>query len=331
MGKAAFVTGATGFLGLNLVEELLDQGWDVVALHRPDSDLSGLARFPQVERVVGDITDVRSLRQRLPRHIDCVFHAAGNTTLWSRGHVEQMKVNVRGTRNMVRAALEAGAKRFVHTSSVVAYGLHGGIITEDTPTRGSTAPINYVRSKALAEREVHKGIAAGLPAVIMNPSNIMGRYDTQNWSRMFRLVQQRRLPGVPSGGGSFCHAREVARAHIAAVERGAIAQNYLLGGAQASYLMLAQEMSRMLGIRQRFFRLDPRWMYGYAWIEERVAPLFRRRPGVTSETVMLLSHPLYCSSRKAEIELGYRPQPLERMLRECYDWMLEAGLLKPPR
>jgi len=331
VAKVAFVTGATGFVGQNLVEELLGQGWDVIALHRPQSNLSGLARHPQVQRRVGDITDSRTLKGLLPRQVDCVFHVAGNTSLWSRAHAEQMKVNVRGTRNMVRAAVEAGARRFVYTSSVLAYGLHGGIITEDTPTRGSTAPVNYVRSKALAEREVHKGIAAGLSAVIVNPSNILGRYDTRNWSRMFRLIQQRRLPAVPAGGGSFCHAREVARAHIAAAERGVIGQNYLLGGAQASYLSLAQEMSHLLGQQRRIFSLHPRLLYGYAWIEERLAPLFRRPPEITSEAVHLLSYNIYCSSRKAERELAYRPQPIETMLQDCYEWMLAEGLLKSGR
>src|SRR3546814_11562883 len=81
----------------------------------------------------------------------------------------------------------------------------------DTPTRASTDGVNYVRSKALAEREVRKGISAGLPAVIVNPSNIIGPYDTASWSRIFRLVRQGRLPAMPPGGGSFCHVREVAR------------------------------------------------------------------------------------------------------------------------
>src|SRR3546814_18447262 len=82
------------------------------------------------------------------------------------------------------------------TSSIVAYGIHGGTITEDTPTRASTDGVNYVRSKALAEREVRKGISAGLPAVIVNPSNIIGPYDTASWSRLFRLVRQGRLPAI---------------------------------------------------------------------------------------------------------------------------------------
>lgn len=327
VAKTAFVTGATGFVGLNLVEELTDRGWDVIAMHRTESDLSGLKRF-KVERAVGDITDSRTLKDLIPKRVDCVFHVAGNTSLWSRAQAEQMKVNVKGTRNVVRAALDAGAKRFVHTSSVVAYGLHGGVITEDTPTRGTAAKVNYIRSKALAEREVRRAINQGLKAVIVNPSNIMGAYDTVNWSRMFRLVSQGRLPAVPPGGGSFCHARDVARMHVVAAERGRVGHNYLLGGAQTSYLGLAREMSRVLGVKRRFVTLHPSMMNAYARVEEWIAPLFGREPDVTREAVLLLSHNIYCNSKKAKTELGYEPRSLEDMLKDCHAWMKEAGLLK---
>ena len=326
MAKTALVTGATGFVGLNLVEQLLARGWQVTALHRADSDLGQLSRFA-VERVVGDITDKASLRNVVPREVDCVFHVAGNTSLWAKSHAEQLRVNVKGTRNMVRAALDAGAKRLVHTSSIVAYGLHGGVITEETPTRGTNARLNYIRSKALAEREVRRGIAQGLRAVIVNPSNILGAYDTANFSRMFRLVRSGRIPAIPPGGGSFCHAREVALAHIAAAEQGREGHNYLLGGTQASYLGLVREISRVMGLRRRFVVMPPNVLSAYARVEEWVAPLFNREPDVTVDAVELLSHNIYCNSQKAERELGYRPQPLQVMLHDCHDWLRQQGML----
>lgn len=327
MAKTAFVTGATGFVGLNLVEALQEQGWRIIALHRATSDLSGLERFPGVERVVGDITDARSIRDAMPRGVDCVFHAAGNTSLWSRSQVEQIKVNVRGTRNVLRAALDSGARRLVHTSSIVAYGLHGGTITEETPTRGSAVDINYIRSKALSEREVRKALTAGLKAVIVNPANIIGRYDTSSWSRMFRLVKQGWLPAVPPGGGSFCHARAMALAQIAAAERGQIGHNYLLGGAQASYAGLVREIADVLELRRRVVALHPGILNAYARIEEWIAPLFGREPDVTCDAVALLSQNFYCSSRKAQEELGYKPRSLQEMVRDCMEWMRSAGLL----
>lgn len=326
MAKTAFVTGATGCVGLNLIEQLLDQGWKVVAMHRRDSDISLLKSF-KLTRVVGDVTDPRSLRDLIPAQVDCVFHAAGNTSLWSKTHAEQFRVNVKGTRNLVKAALDAKAQRFVLTSSIVAYGFHGGVINEETPTRGTSAKLNYIRSKALAEREVRRGILRGLKAVIINPSNILGPYDSSNWSRMFLMLKQGRLPAVSGGGGSFCHAREVARAHIAAAERGKLGANYLLGGAEASYRGLAKQISQVMGLRRRVVALPPQILNAYAGIEEFVAPFFGRDPDFTRDAVDLLSQNFYCDSSRAVKELNYKPLPLEVMIKDCHQWMRKNGKL----
>ena len=326
MSKTAFVTGATGCVGLNLIEELLAQGWEVTAMHRAGSDLSMLQRLP-VHSVRGDVTDLQSLGSIIPRNVGCVFHVAGNTSLWSRSHAEQLSVNVDGTRNVVQASLSAGANRFVLTSSIVAYGLHGGTISEETPTRGTAARINYIRSKALAEREVRQALHKGLQAVIINPSNILGAYDTNNWARMFRMIQKGRLPVVPSGGGSFCHVREVARAHIAAAEQGRVGANYLLGGAEVSYLGLAREMASMLRVKRRPQVLPRPMLDSYAFIEEMLAPIFGREPDVTRDAIELLSQNIYCDTRRAVRELGYKPQSMESMLNDSMNWMLEQGLL----
>ena len=326
MAKTAFVTGATGFVGLNLVEHLRGSGWQVIALRRKHSELGPLTDWG-VELVEGDVTDLRSLRAGLPSQVDAVFHLAGNTSLWTRARSEQMRVNVKGTRNIVRAALDARAKVLVHVSSIVAYGLHGGTISEQTPTRGTVSPIHYVRSKSLAEREVRRGISAGLRSVIVNPANIIGAYDTHNWARLFRLVRQGRVPAMPPGGGSFCHAREVARVLAVAAEQGRAGHNYLLGGAQATYAELVRRIAAQLGVRRRVVALPPRLLTGYAQMEEWLALVFRRDPEITRETIALLSGNLYCNSRKAQEELGYQPLPLEAMLADCHRWLRESGRL----
>lgn len=327
MSRTAFVTGADGFIGVNLVEELLAQGWQVTAMHRADAKLQRLEQLP-AHRVIGDVTDHRSLRAAMPANVDAVFHAATNTSLWSRQRIEQLKVNVKGTRNAVRVALETGAGRFIHTSSLVAYGLHGGTVSEDTPSRGLGSTINYVRSKALAEREIRQGISRGLNAVIINPAHVIGPHDEHNWSRVFRMVERGRLPAMPGGGGSFCHVRSVVRAHVAAVDRGRAGANYLLGGADSSYVGLARAIAKLMKVPVRPRSLPLPAMRALARLDELMSPLLRREPELTVDAIELLSTTLYCRNARAVAELGYEPLPLTTLLEDCRRWMIDSGRLR---
>ncbi len=325
-GGTAVVTGATGFLGLNLVEVLLEHGWRVVALHRGGPSVERL-RGLDVERAAADVTDPESLLRAIPRGADAVFHVAGDTSMWKRNRERQWRVNVEGTGNVVRAALDRGVHRLVHTSTIAVWGFHDGVITEDSPRRGEDSWIGYLRTKALAEREVRAGIERGLDAVIVNPANIVGRYDTRNWSRMFLMVAGGKLPGAPTGEGSFAHAREVARAHLEAWHRGKSGENYLLGGADATYREVVERIGVLVG-RGGSVRTAPPWILRVvARLAEMGARFTGREPDMTPEGVALVTARVICSSRKAEQELGYRPVSLEDMLADCHAWLVEEGML----
>ncbi len=317
-------------MGLNLIHELLEQGWAVYALHRASSSMDYLGRFPgdRVTRVVADITDAELLLRAMPEGLDAVFHVAASTSMWSRRNAEQTRINVDGTRNVLRAALERSARRFVHTSSIAAYGLHDEPIDESTPSNARSSWINYLRSKALAEDEVRAGIERGLDAVILNPANIIGPYDQASLSAMFYLVHSGKLPGVPPGRASFCHVREVARAHVRAVQRGRTGENYLLGGTDASYLEMVAILGRLSG-RAVPQKTTPAWMLRLgAHVSTTVARLRGKRPRFTPEQAVLSSATLFCRCDKAIRELEFRPVPFETMLRDCHEWMVREGRLR---
>jgi len=326
MPRSAFVTGATGFVGLNLIEELLRQGWRVTAMHRRGSELRYL-RHLDAARVEGDVADADSLRRAMPTGMDAVFHVAGDTGLWSGNNATQDQINIDGTRNTVATALARGARRFVHTSTISVYGMVSGRLDERSPQRGRDSPVNYQRSKFFAEQEVRAGIARGLDAVILNPAGIIGAYDTRNYARLFRLVATGGLPGVPPGALSFCHAREVARAHVAAAEHGRPGENYILGGTDATLLELVREIGAALG-KAVPSRPTPAWLLRVVGALGALrGALSGRAPEITPEVVRMGLRSFSCDASKAVRELGFRVVPLRDMVADCAAWMAAEGHL----
>jgi dihydroflavonol-4-reductase len=318
--KTAFVTGGTGFVGLNLVEELSRSGWDVTALHRPNSELAHLQKYP-VRLVEGEIEDMASLGHAFPKDVDAVFHVAGDTSMWSGNRQRQWRTNVDGTRNMVEAALAKGAQKFIHTSTSGVFGLPSDPFDE-TALKLGKGGFHYQHSKAMAEEEVSKAVAKGLDAVILNPANIIGRYDWNSWSQFIRKAANRQLPLIPPGSACFCDVGAVVKAHITAVDKGRIGQNYLLGGDRASYREIVEIVGRLLGrpINTRVgrpfgFRLGGRAL-------DRLSSLTRKEPMITAETGAFLSSNIICRSDKAMRELDYRPASVESMVKDCIDWMI---------
>jgi nucleoside-diphosphate-sugar epimerase len=325
--KTAFVTGGAGFLGRNLVEELLRSDFEVVVFDRAKPVV--MPAEHGVAFVQGDLTDAAACEQAMPEGVDAVFHVAGDTTHWRLGDALQTKVNVDGTRAVANAALRRGAGRFILTSSIAAFGFQPERVTEETTSSALDSSINYFRTKRLAEREVLQAVERGLDAVILNPANIIGRYDASGWSRFFRLIEEGSLPGIPPGSGSFCHAREVARAHVAAFERGRSGHHYLLGGVDATFLEVVQRIGALLD-RPVPKRPIPAFVSKAAGqLSLWGSYLTRREPDLTPEKAALLSAHLICSSDKARQELAYQPVALQAMLEDCHHWLREEGLTKP--
>ena len=322
----AFVTGATGFLGLNVVEQLTANDWEVTALHRPTANLSYLEKFP-VKLATGAIDDVASLKDAIPPNVDAVFHVAGDTSLWKAANLQQNRTNIDGTRNMVEAALAASAKRFIHTSSIAAYGLIREPFDETAAQRGGQSWINYFRSKFQGEREVHKGIGNGLDAVILNLPHIVGRYDTRNWARMILMVDQQKLPGVPPGGGSFTHGEAVAKAHLAAFERGRRGENYLLAGVDSNYVEFVKIIGELLD-RKVPKRAAPGLLLKFLGrINGAVAVFTGKEPDITPEGATLVCEHPYIASTKAKDELEFDAVDLRAMVEDSFNWLKQEGML----
>jgi dihydroflavonol-4-reductase len=326
--RVALVTGATGFLGLNLVRELSQTGWQVVALHRPGAELKYLQRF-SVRLAEATLEDPASLERAMPDGLDAVFHSAADLSSWHGHRDRQLRANVDGTRHLVDLALRKGVRKFVHTSTTGVYGLPKQPFDETAPQLGRGSRFHYQHSKALAEDVVRDGVRRGLDAVILNPANIVGPYDVRSsWSRLIRLAVENRLPAVPPGGCSFCHVVEVARAHVAAVAHGRTGENYILGGADASYREVIRALSDIIGRELRARTVPGPVLRMTGRVLGMLSRLTGREPFVTPDAADYLSATLLCRSDKSIRELGYKPAPLRVMLEDCYRWLLVEGLLE---
>jgi nucleoside-diphosphate-sugar epimerase len=326
--RIAFITGGSGFLGVNLVERLVSDGWGVVAMQRSMTRTRFLDRFDH-EKCSGDISDAASVVRAMPERCDAVFHVAADMTFWPRGHAAQYRVNTVGTRNVVAAALARGAGCLVHVSSAAAFGLHRERVSEATVSTGHRARIGYVRTKALAEDEVRDGVRRGLRAIIVSPTTLIGRYDPRVWLPVFAGVARGRLPGVAPGRTSYAQAAEVARAAVAAVERGTTGATYLLGGPDASFLEVVQRIAALTGGTAPARATPEPLVRAFARLSLWASLLTQKEPALTPEGAEYLIHRNVVSSERAARELGYRPPALDDALGDYHRWLLDEDLLAP--
>jgi len=328
MPKTAFVTGGTGFLGLNLIQELSKQKWKIIALYLPSVDPKYLSRYG-VTMVCGNLNDGDLLCRAIPEGTDAVFHLAANTSAWAKNNAQQYIDNVEGTRNMVDAALQKKVQRFVYTSSISAFGYHPHeCINEQTVSNALTCGMHYNRTKFLAENIVKDAVKKGLNAVILNPCNIIGPYDTNNWTRQFiRPICNGRLLVVPPGKAMWCHVKDIVDAHISAADKGVPGENYLLGGTEARFIDVVNEIERLLG-KAETRRVQPAWLLrlivGVLFLKSKIDG---KEPLLTPEKYTRAVAYIHCDYSKASAVLGYRTSPLSVMIKDSFTWLKSENLL----
>jgi dihydroflavonol-4-reductase len=319
------VTGATGHIGANLVRSLLAAGHAVrVLIHESTGALDGL----EVERVVGDVRNLESLR-RLFAGMEVAYHLAGRISIdGDQGGLVQ-EINVEGTRNVVTAAIECKIRRLLHTSSIHAYDMTPGKpVTEASRKASSAKHSAYDRSKAVGEEQVRQGIEQGLDAVIVNPSAVIGPLDFRP-SRMgafFLMFHQRRLPAGIEGGFDWVDVRDVCSSMMSAIEVGTTGENYILSGHYATVRELTDLCSQVTGIRAPRFS-TPQWL---ARIGAPVAALgarvLHKEPLYTPESLAALRSEPSAPHDKARRELGHDPRPLRQSIEDIYLWFRDSGL-----
>ncbi|MDJ0943923.1 MAG: NAD-dependent epimerase/dehydratase family protein [Kiloniellales bacterium] len=326
------VTGATGFVGSSVVRSLLKRGETVRVMARAGSDRRNLEGL-DIEVVEADLLDPPSL-STLVAGARGLYHLAADYRLWSRRPDEIYQANLEGTRNLLRAAANAGVERIVYTSSVATLGIHrdGTPADEETPSNLKDMIGHYKRSKFLAEEAVNELIAeAGLPIVIVNPSTPIGPRDVKPTptGRMIVEAAAGRMPAFVDTGLNVVHVDDVAEGHLLAYDIGQIGERYILGGTNMTLAEILEGIAQLTGGKAPRVKLPHSVVMPIAAASEawsRLRP--NGTPFVTIEGVRMARKRMFFSSAKAISDLGYRFRPWEEALADSIEWFRRGGYLQ---
>jgi dihydroflavonol-4-reductase len=321
------LTGATGLVGQAVAHELARRGHHLRVYARATSDVSPLAPLG-AEVVRGELLDAESVARALAG-CEGVVHVAGIATLGHDAPARLEEVNVRGVEVVLGAALAAGVRRAVLTSSTSVMGGTRTPELADEATAGNAEALGipYFVSKLRGERAGLALAARGLPLVVLRPSYVLGPGDVHGSSASTVIaLARRRVPAIVEGGASFCDVRDVARGHAEALERGRPGAVYLLGGHNRRISELAARVAALSGVPA-----PGRVPYAAAWAfaaaREAAARLAGRRPAMTRDLVRAAALYTYVSSARAERELGYTIRPFDDMIADTLRDAIARGRL----
>ncbi|XXF77485.1 SDR family oxidoreductase [Myxococcaceae bacterium GXIMD 01537] len=321
------VTGATGLVGNAIARRLVERGDAVRALVR-DPERAARVLPAGVECVRGDVTAPESLPAAL-RGVERVFHAAGMPEQWQPDESIFDRVNRQGTANVLKAALEAGVRRVVHTSTLDVFGAPRGGTLVETHLDPAPKPTAYERSKVAAEHEAEALRARGLDVVYVNPGAVYGPSPIHvTLNTFFLRLLNGQVPAVPPGGMSVVYVDGVTDAHLAAAERGRSGERYLVADAHVSNAELARAILRAAGRPERPPPTAPAALLKVvAAVSAPLARVFHFTPLVAPGQLSFMLWDTRVDSTKAQRELGFQPTPVDVGVAKTVAFLREQKLV----
>lgn len=318
------LTGATGYLGSQIAQELAARKMSFRVLVRDASRLPFDPVQAGCEVVTGDVCDISALRDAV-RGAQAVIHTAALVKMWVRERGDFWRINVEGLQNLLRIASDSGVARIIYTSSFIALGpssdAHAG---EGLRHRGPYCN-EYEETKALALAWLRDEGFRQFPVVALCPGVIYGPGPKTEGNLVGGMIDQYLagwLPGLLGSGEqrwSFSFNADVVAAHLAALEKGKIGEEYVLGGDNRSLNEFFRLLGDLTGVHRpvRHLPFAAGKMVGV--IEVARARLLGHRPQLTPGVVDILKHDWVYSGAKAVRELGYSVTPLEQGLRKTME------------
>ncbi|MET4138872.1 NAD-dependent epimerase/dehydratase family protein [Pedobacter sp. UYP1] len=318
------VTGATGFLGAELIYQLTGQGQKVRALKREDSVIPAiLSGNTLIEWVVADINDLATLDDAF-ENVTKVYHCAAKVSFDPKDKATLLKVNIEGTSNVANLCVHHNV-RLLHVSSVAALGeaKKGMQITEKDFWEYDANVHSYAISKYEGEMEVWRSMAEGLDAVIVNPSVIIGRNAGYAGSgAIFKLVKDG-LGYYTKGATGIVDVEDVAKSMILLMESEITGERFTISAENYYYKQFFSEIAKGMGVKTPAKEAKP-WMLGLAWRAAKLASLFTgKAAALTSDAAKSSLNISLYSNDKIRNSTGITFKPLHQSIQEVC-----AGLKK---
>lgn len=322
-----FVTGATGFIGAHLLYHLIFEGYDVLALKRPSSNLEYVKRvfgyytpdyeelFRKVEWIDGDILEYDTLYEAI-QQADEVYHGAAMVSFDPADKYKMLNTNIRGTANVVNASLENGVQKLAFISSVAALdpSREDQIIAEEFFGNFPQRYSNYAESKFKSELEIWRGVEEGLNAVVVNPSIVLGPCIPLEGPGSFFRVIRKGIGFYPAGMTGFVDVRDVCSILLKLMQRNYINDRFIVSEGNHTYKELFQLIAESFQSKVPRRELKP-FVTDIAWrLEFLRSRLFLRKPMLTKELHQSAHKQVRFSNEKIKQTLNHSFIPFEQCI-----------------
>ena len=324
------VTGADGLLGNNLVRELLSRDYKVSVLLLPNSNTHSLDEL-DIERFEGNILNPEDIEKAI-LGCDAVIHAAANTNIWpSRSEIIR-KVNIDGTKNIIDAALKANVKRLVYigTANSFGFGSKENPGNEKLPYQSAKYGLDYMDSKLEAQRLVLKAAKdQGLPAITVNPTFMLGPYDTKpSAGALILAIYEEKVPGFAPGGRNYLYVKDAAVAIANGLTKGKIGESYIVGNVNLSYQEMFTKVAEIVNVKPPKIKIPSIFIKIYGLIGSAYGNLFKKQPTVSYPMAQISCDEHYFNPQKARDELDLPQTDIDTAILESFTWLKENGYCK---
>jgi dihydroflavonol-4-reductase len=292
-----------------------------------NSTLSGLP----IQSFYGNVLDSESLTEAFAGQ-DYVVHCAAATSVFPARNEQVNKVNIEGSKNVAEMCIKHNIKRLIYigTANSFSYGTtkeNPGI--EDSPYISIKYGLDYMDSKRYAQEYILETVKSkGLPAIVVNPTFMIGPYDSKPSSGLMILAMHKgKVPGFSKGGKNYIAVKDVVVAIVNALKTGRIGECYILGNENLTYKEAFEKFAYAIGKKAPKRKLSDFAVKTYGAVNSSLAKIFKYDPILTKELAIISCENHFYSAEKAKKELNLPQTPIEVAVKECYEWFRENGYL----